>query len=171
MPFEKYRPDEKLSSVCELDLASLSSRGISALIFDLDNTLGIWGFKQMPDETLAHLKSIESHGFQLGFLSNHNGKDREHVINALSEYPLVFAARKPELAGFKKILELLNVNPTQTAMIGDQLFTDVLGAKRLGMYAIMVDPVAPEVEDFEVRIRRFFERVLLSLWKIQEKPS
>jgi hypothetical protein len=164
MPLRKYAPDERLASIHEIDLESLRFKGIEGLIFDLDNTIGTWGFRQIDEQMLTHIQDLHNNGFKLAFLSNDHGKDREYVTESLAQFPLIYAARKPELAGYRAILAQMNLPPSNVAMIGDQLFTDVFGAKRMGMYAIMVKPVSPEVENWEVGIRRFFERVFFFFW-------
>lgn len=140
-------------------------RGIEGIIFDLDNTLGVWGFTRMEEETLHYLHDAQRQGFRLGFLSNDHGVGREAVQQSLADHPMIFNAQKPKRSGYRAILENFELLPHQTAMVGDQLFTDIFGAKRLGMYAIMVDPVAPDVEDRSVRFRRFFERQILRFKK------
>ncbi len=161
MPLRKLLPDERLPSVRHLDLHALERRGIEGIVYDLDNTLGAWGFTHFAEETLRHLEAVKKRGFQLGFLSNDHGEGRHHVKESLSAHPLLFNAKKPRRAGYRAILEHFKLLPHQAAMVGDQIFTDILGAKRVGMYAIMVDPVAPEIEEPQVRLRRFLERQIL----------
>ena len=153
-------PDERLPSVFDLDPKRLRALGIEGIVFDLDNTLGPWGFQRLDERTLRFLESLRQEGFRLGFLSNHEGDGREALLARLGGCPVLFNAGKPRRRGFQTILEMLDLPPTRVAMVGDQLFTDVLGAKRVGMYTVWVDPVAPDREDLSVRIRRFLERLL-----------
>lgn len=153
-------PDEWLPSVFDLDVKRLRALGIEGIVFDLDNTLGPWGFRRLDERTLQFLESLRAKGFALGFLSNHEGDGREALLERLRGCPVLFHAGKPRRRGFQKISAMLGLPPRRVAMVGDQLFTDVLGAKRLGMYTIWVRPVAPDREELSVRIRRFLERRL-----------
>jgi len=160
--FSKLLPDEQLGSVFELDLEGLRARGVRGIIFDLDNTLGAWGFERMDEQTIKWLVAIQERGFKIGFLSNHQGGGREGILEDLN-HPVVFSARKPRRSGFREILSQLGLAPHEAAMVGDQLFTDVWGAKLLGLYTILVEPVAPEREGPFTRARRWLERRILRL--------
>ncbi len=163
-------PDERLPSVFELDPKRLRARGIEGIVFDLDNTLGPWGFQRLDERTLGFLESLRQEGFRLGFLSNHEGDGREELSACLGErYPVLFQAGKPRRRGFQTIVKRLGLPPAQVAMVGDQLFTDVLGAKRMGMYTVWVRPVAPELEEPSVRVRRAMERALWRLLRPEER--
>lgn len=157
---KKLLPDERLDSVYDLDLGRLRALGIRGIIFDLDNTLGPWGFRELDERTREWLQSVEAEGFRLAFLSNDGGKGR---LKDLTGYPVLFDAGKPRSAGFRRLLEEMGLPPHEVAMVGDQLFTDVLGAKRLGLHAILVRPVAPSREGPSVRFRRRLERLILRL--------
>lgn len=158
---EKLLPDERRDSVYELDLEGLWNRGVRGIIFDLDNTLGPWGFSELDGQVLRFLQSVKTQGFRLGFLSNHEGDGRQRLLASLDGQPVVFKAGKPCAAGFRRLLQRMDLPPKQVAMIGDQIFTDVFGAKRLGLYTILVRPVDPTREDIFVRFRRFLERIVL----------
>jgi hypothetical protein len=160
--FSKLLPDEQLESVFELDLEGLWARGVRGIIFDLDNTLGAWGFERMDEQTIKWLAAIQERGFKIGFLSNHQGKGRERLFEHLS-HPVVFSAKKPRRGGFRQILRELGLAPHEAAMVGDQLFTDVWGAKRLGLYTILVKPVALDDEGPITRLRRWLERRIIHL--------
>ncbi len=154
-------PDEQRDSVYELDLEGLWNRGVRGIIFDLDNTLGPWGFSELDGQVLRFLRSVKTRGFQVGFLSNHEGDGRQRLLASLDGQPVVFSAGKPCASGFRRLLQRMNLSPKQVAMIGDQIFTDIFGAKRLGLYTILVRPVDPAREDAWVRFRRFLERIIL----------
>jgi len=160
----KLLPDERHDSVYDLDFEKLWARGVRGIIFDLDNTLGPWGFARWEERALVWLGAVKARGFRVGFLSNHEGEGRERLLESLDGNPIVFDARKPRLAGFRRVLEKLNLPPSEVVMVGDQLFTDVWGAKRLGLYCILVRPVAPEREGPLVRLRRWLERFILRVW-------
>lgn len=156
----KILPDERLDSIHKLDLEGLWACGIRGIIFDLDNTLGPQGFAHLDRRTLEFLEAVKARGFLIGFLSNNEGEGREGIPK---EYPIVFRAGKPRVAGFREMLGKLRLSPRAVAMVGDQLFTDIWGAKRVGLYTILVLPVAPDHEGPFMRLRRWLERQILRL--------
>ncbi|OGF53389.1 MAG: hypothetical protein A2Z21_06995 [Candidatus Fraserbacteria bacterium RBG_16_55_9] len=157
----KLLPDERRDSVYQLDLEALWARGARGIIFDFDNTLGPWGFAQLDEQALRWLKTVQTRGFRVGFLSNHRGEGREGLLASLDGHPVVFNAGKPRPSGYRSLLEKLDLPLRQVIMVGDQIFTDIWGAKRLGLYTVLVRPVAPEREGPFVRVRRLLERLLL----------
>ncbi len=157
----KLLPDEQLDSIYELDVQKLRARGIQGIIFDLDNTLGPWGFTQLDERMQRWLRELEAQGFRLGFVSNDGGRGRETLKVALDGRPVAFRARKPRTQGLQRVLGELGLPPHQIAMIGDQIFTDVLAARRLGLYAILVKPIADDPHDVSLKLRRLLERLIL----------
>jgi len=160
---ERWRPDERLAAATELRPEALRARGICGIIFDLDSTLGPWGFTRPPPELPGLLNQLERQGLRLAFLSNHSGRGRQALRESLGGRPLIFGAGKPRPAGFLRLLELLELPAGQVAMVGDQLFTDIWGAKRLGLWAILIPSLAPEAEPWPMRPRRLLERMVLGL--------
>lgn len=156
-------PDEVRSSVEEIDYESLWRAGYRALIFDIDNTLGEWGCDVIPERIHALLRRLNASGFVLGFLSNDGGRNRPVLKEQLRSWTVVWRAKKPRTQGYKDILGLLRSVNAQTVMIGDQLFTDIWGAKRAGLYAILVAPVSPASDSLWAKLRRPLERLLLRL--------
>lgn len=156
-------PHQHVRSVFELDLAELRAQGIRGLIFDLDNTLGAWGFTQWDERVLRWLGEVQSAGFEMAFLSNDEGIDRDAVRAGLDGHPLRFDAGKPGTRGFRESLKALEMDAAEVAMIGDQIFTDVLGARRVGLYTVLVRPFDPETETSSTRVRRWLERQILRL--------
>ncbi len=156
-------PDEELESIHEIDFAKLKARGKRAIIFDLDNTLGEWGFTKLDERVWRLFEMLKKNGFVLGFLSNDDGEERGWLKAKLDGCPMIFHARKPLSASYKKLLAQMNVRPEQAVMVGDQLFTDIFGAKRLKIYSILVEPVDRTKESFFTRLRRMVERALLQL--------
>lgn len=157
------RPDAISSSVEEIDYEGLWRAGFRALIFDVDNTLGEWGCDVIPERVHALLRRLDARGFALGFLSNDSGRNRPVLKEQLSCWPVVWRAKKPRTRGYKNILDLLRSVNARTVMIGDQLLTDIWGAKRAGLYAILVAPVNPASDSLWAKLRRPLERVLLRL--------
>jgi HAD superfamily phosphatase (TIGR01668 family) len=162
MPFlSLLKPDLQLDSVYQLDLSALRRRGIRGIIFDLDSTLVPWGFSQFDPETLEFLSDLKAKGFKLGFLSNRKGHGRQALRASLDGHPFFFKARKPLRTGFRRLLRTMDLSASEAAVVGDQLFTDILGGKRLGLLTILVQSVDPTREPYLIRLRRWAERWIL----------
>lgn len=157
------RPDAIYSSAEEIDYERLWRAGYRALIFDIDNTLGEWGCDVIPERVHALLRRLDASGFALGFLSNDDGRNRPVLKEQLRGWAVVWRAKKPRTRGYENILNLLRSVNAQTVMIGDQLFTDIWGAKRAGLYAILVAPVSPASDSLWAKLRRPLERLILRL--------
>jgi HAD superfamily phosphatase (TIGR01668 family) len=157
------RPDQRLDSVFQLDTGALRRSGIRGIIFDLDSTLGPWGFARFDPKILRFLRALDGQGFALGFLSNHGGQGREALQASLDGRPLLFKARKPQRAGFVQLLNVMKLSASEVAVVGDQLFTDIWGAKRLGFFAILVPSVDLSCEPRLMGLRRRIEQIVLHL--------
>jgi hypothetical protein len=161
----KVLPDRRYDTVLDIPWDSL---GATHLIFDLDNTLLPWGLADLSAENLDLLRRLKETGFLIAILSNSRLIDREQKLKGqLKNLDIVLIpdARKPSTSGFSTILDLWSVSPSQCVMIGDQWLTDVLGANRLGMMAILVSPIDPGREPWWARWRRHVERWLLDVLK------
>lgn len=160
-----FLPDEELDSIFELDPARLNSLRKKGIIFDLDNTLGKRGARDLEEQVLELLSELEQEGFLIGVLSNNEGTERERLLAKLDSYPIYFNAQKPRRGGFRRLLQEMGVRPQEVVMVGDTLFTDIWGAKRLGIYAILVRPVDPR-EPLMIRLGRLIARILLAFRRI-----
>ncbi|MEM4414323.1 MAG: YqeG family HAD IIIA-type phosphatase [Candidatus Caldarchaeum sp.] len=158
------RPDEIARSIYEIDYERLWRAGYRALIFDIDNTLGEWGCRALPESVLNLLRTLQAHGFAVGFLSNDGGEDRPRLKAQLGAWPVLWRAAKPRTRNYREIVAVLKSTSAQTVMIGDQLFTDIWGAKRAGLYAILVAPVSPQTDSVWAKLRRPLERLLVRLF-------
>ncbi|MGI6703401.1 MAG: YqeG family HAD IIIA-type phosphatase [Clostridia bacterium] len=157
---ERLVPDEYVASVFDIDLEGLKKRGIEGLIIDIDNTLVSWETKTADHRILEWFTKLERMGFRICLLSN-NTKDRVVKFTEAIRIPAVYRAAKPRKRAFVKAMAAMGKTPSTTAVIGDQVFTDILGAKRLGLYAVLVMPVSGR-EFFTTRFVRKIERMLLA---------
>jgi uncharacterized protein len=155
------RPDEYRRSLFAIDLDRLHQRGIRAIIVDLDNTLVPWNDPHPTEQLLHWLTGARARGFAVCICSNNRGRRVEEFAGALG-IPFVARAIKPSRRGFRRAMELLGVRPAETAVIGDQLFTDVVGGNRAGAYTILVQPMDVSREFILTRlINRPAERLAL----------
>ncbi|MBT9156817.1 MAG: Phosphoglycolate phosphatase [Firmicutes bacterium] len=154
-------PSMYVESIYHIDLAKLRARGIDTIISDLDNTLVPWVANQVNPELKTWLENLKAQGFKVCLVSNALER-RIAYFRAELNLPGLSRANKPSRRAFLQALALLNSRPETTAMIGDQVFTDVLGGNRLGLFTILVVPLCDR-DFFLTRIARVFERWVLRM--------
>ncbi len=155
-------PNEYVESVYKIDYQNLRSKGICNLIYDIDNTLAPFDVPEASKEVLEFCKARKADGFNVCLLSN-NARERVELFNKSLSLPAVYKAGKPKLSGIKKALTLLKAEANKTAMIGDQIFTDIWCANRAGLYSILVKPISTR-DEFTVRLKRGIEGVVVSAY-------
>ena len=127
--------------IYELTGAALAGRGFTLLLADLDNTLVPYGVP-LPDERLrAWRDDLAAHGVTLFVLSNNRHESRPRIFSDALDIPYIGHAGKPKTPSFYRAMERLGVSKEQTAIVGDQIFTDVLGGNRAGVSTILVEPI------------------------------
>lgn len=136
----KLYPNELLNKVEEITIQFIQKNKLKALILDVDNTLIDYN-KNLSESKIEWAKNLKGQGVKLYILSNTNKKEKvEKVANKL-EIPYILFAKKPAKKGFLKIQKQLELKPEQIGVVGDQIFTDVLGGNRCKMFTILVEPV------------------------------
>ncbi|MHB0912421.1 MAG: YqeG family HAD IIIA-type phosphatase [Armatimonadota bacterium] len=154
--------DEYAESVAEIDPAVLAGRGIKVLLCDLDNTLVPWHTYDILDEVREWLARVREAGIRVCIVSNSRySKRRERLAGALG-LPYTKRGLKPRRGGFREALAMFGADPSEAAVIGDQVFTDILGGNRLGARTILVTPLSKR-EFFATKITRMVERALFEL--------
>jgi HAD superfamily phosphatase (TIGR01668 family) len=138
---KKLCPKFQARSVLDLDIDELKRIGIRGIIFDLDNTLVEWKKDKLQPEVVDLIQRLKTEGFKMCILSNAL-EYRVEVVAGLLEIPYVPRAVKPRKSPFRKALELLGTTPETTAVVGDQLFTDILGGNRMQLYTIWTLPLS-----------------------------
>jgi HAD superfamily phosphatase (TIGR01668 family) len=129
---------------------------------DLDNTVTHWNSPVVPEETRAWFQAARERGFSLCLSSNNLYARAAGIAQALG-VPVVCGAGKPRRRAFRQMLAVLGSRPQETAVIGDQVFTDVLGGKRLGLFTVLVRPLGPQ-EFVVTRVLRRLERLVMRSW-------
>lgn len=133
-------PKAYFKSVDKITIEFLKENDIKALILDVDNTL-IDYYKNMSDATRNWAKSLKEKGIKLYILSNTNHKEKvEKVANEL-DIPYELFAKKPFKSGFLRVQKELKEESKNIGVVGDQIFTDIIGGNKCKMYTILVDPV------------------------------
>ncbi|MFY0546247.1 YqeG family HAD IIIA-type phosphatase [Brevibacillus sp. H7] len=159
MVLDKLMPDEFVESIHHIHIDHLKMRNIRAVITDLDNTLVEWDRPFATPEVEDWLKRLRDAGIQVTVVSN-NKQDRVDRFCAPLGVRFIWAARKPTRQAFLRAVREMNVSIEETVVIGDQLFTDVLGGNRLGFHTILVVPVS-DTDGLWTRFNRQLERIAL----------
>ena len=147
-------PDIYAQSIYTINYKKLKKNGIKCLLFDLDNTIAPYKV-DVPDQKVKELFARLEEDFKIIIVSN-SGKNRLRPFKENLNVDVAFSSRKPFKKKYKKILTLYKFKIDEIACIGDQLFTDILGANRMGFTSILVNRVA-KTEIFPTKINRFFE--------------
>ncbi|NLP18600.1 MAG: YqeG family HAD IIIA-type phosphatase [Firmicutes bacterium] len=149
-----------VESIFAIPLDDIWRRGIRGLIFDVDNTLTGWRGKELDAETLQWFGNLAERGFQICLVSNSGQQERVMAFGRLLNVCAIPRAYKPMGRAFREALKKLKTGPASTAVIGDQIFTDVLGGNRLGLYTILVVPLSKR-EFIGTKCVRLLERLVL----------
>jgi HAD superfamily phosphatase (TIGR01668 family) len=153
-------PDLHLPAIEALDLTLLRERGIRGVLLDLDNTLTPWKSREMTPAVAAWVAALAVAGIGACVVSNAATARRVQSVADVLSLPWITRALKPLPYGFRRAMALLDTTPDTTAVIGDQLFTDILGGNRLGLFTILVDPISPREALFTRLVQRPLERML-----------
>ena len=133
-------PDAYFKKVEDINVEFLNKNRIKALLLDVDNTL-VDHTKKMTENVIKWAKELKGQGVKLYILSNTNDKQKIENIVKQIDIPYQHFAMKPLKRGFKKAQKALGEKSENIAIVGDQIFTDVIGGKRCHMYTILVEPI------------------------------
>lgn len=157
------RPVRLAEAVWEIDLDWLAGRGIRGLILDLDNTLVDWNGTRVRPQVRAWLEAARRRGMRLCVASNAMRGGRVARVARALALTAVPRAGKPFPVAFRRAMAALGTEARTTCAIGDQVFTDMLGANWLGMMTILVKPLSRR-ESPHTRLIRLVERPLRLRW-------
>lgn len=154
------KPDYNLENIYAIDLAELKSRGIKALLFDLDSTVMASKSGCYSDETHQWLECVRK-DFFIAIVSNNENMAYIEKVKACTDFPCIFAAHKPDIKAARTFMEKHGLNAAETAFVGDRPLTDILCGKRLGCTTILVDSITAKTENLPTRFVRALERVCI----------
>ena len=160
---KKLYPKQQLNSIFELDPVGLRYLGIKGIIIDMDNTLVPRKERYVSPRLAEWLSGLKEEGFRLCIVSNNTAEKGGELARTL-EVPAFWYAVKPRRRSFRKALRTMELSVGEVAVIGDQIFTDVLGGNRMGLYTILVSPIS-EKDVFWTRMFRWSERLILKRLK------
>ncbi len=159
---EKFYPDEYVDSAYSIDFKTLFDMGYRGILFDIDNTLVEHGADatERAKNLFVKLKEI---GFAVCLISN-NQKERVERFNKDIQANYIYNAHKPSTKNYFKAMELMGTTPKNSIFVGDQLFTDVYGAKRAGMTSYLAKPIDSK-EEIQIVLKRYLERIVLYYYR------
>lgn len=156
--FKNFYANAYFNNITDVSPAYLKERGIQGIILDIDNTL-IGHNVPVPDEkTLAHLRFFEAEGLKLCVVSNNSYERVKSFSEKISVKYFVYDALKPRARGYNLASEEMQLPMEKIAAIGDQVFTDVWGARRAGCFAILTKPLHKGGEGFFIALKRLLEK-------------
>lgn len=162
----KFYPSEVATSTYAIDFEQLYQDGYRGILFDIDNTLVEHG-ADASKEAKELFQKLQTIGFQLCLISN-NKQPRVERFNEEIGVNYIYDAKKPCKKNYIKAMELMNTTREQTVFVGDQLFTDVFGANRVGLKTYLVEPISPR-EEIQIVLKRYLEKCVLYFYKKQKQ--
>jgi hypothetical protein len=138
------KPSQVVSDIYQIDFGKLKNQGIRALILDIDDTLIPREVNDVSPRVFEWVEERKGEGFRLCLTSNSRHPLRVKYIGDTLKLPAMSLGFKPLPFAFLRSLDVLNAKPENTAMIGDQLFMDILGANLLKIHSIFVKHLTPE---------------------------
>ena len=164
--FECFFPDAYMDSTYVIDIEKLYKEGIRGVIFDIDNTLVPHGAPadERAIRLFARLRSI---GLDYCLISN-NQLPRVKPFADAVQAKFVEDAHKPSRKNYLKAMKLMHVDLDSCIFVGDQIFTDVYGAKRCGMRTILVKPLHPK-EEIQIVLKRYLEKIVLYFYQKEKR--
>lgn len=157
--FDLLYPRIYADSLLDIPLDQLRGLNITAFIVDLDNTITEWNSNEISSEIEEWFRYIQSQGFKACILSNNGERRIKNVADRLG-IAFIHRAAKPRRGAFHRAIYIMGVTAAQTAVIGDQIFTDILGGNRAGLVTILVKPLARR-EFVGTKINRLLEMLLV----------
>ncbi len=161
-----FYPDAYMASTYEIAFDKLYEEGYRGIIFDIDNTLVPHG-APADERAIDLFRQLKALGYSCCLLSN-NQKPRVEMFNREIGVHYIYNAHKPSVKNYQRAMELMGTNLDTTLFVGDQLFTDVWGAKRTGIRNVLVKPIHPK-EEIQIVLKRILEKVVLFFYLRSQK--
>lgn len=166
MILEQFYPKEWLDSTDQIPWKQWKESGIRGVIFDIDNTLVPHG-APADERALKLFGTLHELDMRTCLLSN-NKEPRVSAFAAQVDSPYIYKAGKPGVKNYLRAMEKMGTDKETTLFVGDQLFTDVYGANRCGIYGILVKPIDPR-EEIQIVLKRYLEAVVLHFYKKEQQ--
>lgn len=164
MKKDLFIPDRIFNDIYEITPEYLLSEGLRFVLSDIDNTLVTYGDDTPTEKLLSWLKSLTDAGIKIAFISN-NSKKRVSVFNKDLQYPAYANSGKPSRKAVFRFMKEMGASKENTCVLGDQIFTDVLCAKRAGVRALFVPSIGPPPDLFGKIKKRLEKRYVNEYYK------
>lgn len=155
----RFYPDRFYISAYEIDYDRLYAEGYRGIIYDVDNTLVEHG-APVNDKAKRLFLCLHELGYDTCIISNNTEERVKPLADSVSS-KYVSKAGKPSPVNYVKAMELMNTDVTNTFFVGDQIFTDVWGAKRAGIVSMLVKPIAKH-EEIQIVLKRYLEKIVMA---------
>lgn len=154
-----FCPDMCFNSIFDIGPDFLKDKNIHNIIVDIDNTLSCWGSKEPEPNVCDWIDKTRKKGFKICILSNSSNKRIKRYCSNI-DVLYVKNVRKPFKSSFMKAMKLMDSNSYNTCVIGDQIFTDIIGGNNCGLYTILVLPIDKKEFVFTRLMRKLEKRLL-----------
>ncbi len=161
---ERYKPDLCLQDLYSLDFEILRNKGIKGLILDIDNTIVPPHARDIGSKALQWIKKAGSEGFRLLILSNASRHRVDRFFDG-TDIEAISRAGKPAVSAFIAAKTKLGLESENIAVFGDQLFTDIAGGNRAGMFTVLVKPIDERRDWIFIRFKRLLEKIVMFFWE------
>lgn len=151
---KNFYPDRYFDKKEDIPFKEYYKQGYRSVIFDIDNTL-VPHDAPADEKAVAFIRELKEIGFRICLLSN-NDEKRVASFNEAVQVQYIYKANKPFQSGYRRAMEILGTGREDTMFVGDQIFTDVWGAKRLGIFSILLDPIDAR-EEIQIILKRIPE--------------
>lgn len=160
---KNFFPKLKVESIQKIDFEVLAKNNIKGLILDIDNTLVPQHMMDADERAIEWIEKVKSLGIKACIVSNAS-KKRVIRFNERLQIHAIHRASKPGTKAYLKAIELMEIKKEEAAVIGDQIFTDIYGGNRVGLFTILVNPIDRK-EAVWVMLKRFPEKIILSSYE------
>jgi len=158
----KFYPDEYIDSTYLIDFERFYEKGYRGVIFDIDNTL-VPHDAPADGRAVALFDRLHKIGYETMLLSN-NKEPRVKSFAERVSTDYLYKSGKPLRKGYREAMRRMGTEEKTTLFVGDQIFSDVWGARLCDIYVILVKPIHPK-EEIQIVIKRFFEKIVLFFYK------
>jgi HAD superfamily phosphatase (TIGR01668 family) len=169
MKNHSFVPDIMFDTVFDITPKALMEKGIRAVVLDIYNTLVTYGVAEPTDEVIAWIDALKAAGLHVAIASN-NHEPRVALFNQKIGVFTTWESKKPSPRSVKAACAHFGVKASETAVIGDQIFTDVWCARNAGAMAILVKPI-PYPENLFFKCKRILEKPFIRTYRKRHNKS
>lgn len=150
-----FIPDYMFATYRDITPQFLHSIGVKALLIDIDNTLAPYEMPEPDEEIVAWFDELKREGISATLVSN-NDRERVELFNEKLGLNVYWKSGKPFAKNLNKAMAKMGSSKYDTAMLGDQLLTDCMAGKHIGLRSLIVPPINDKNNAF-FRVKRALE--------------